>query len=141
MEHYDLLHVKHYHTKIQPATWVKFMELMSLMTVIPSLSTPVTAWSDDHLAAVVCICAVHIQLQLFPFIRFNDGEEILTLLKEQRHRAGQPIANFQSELLLICKELYLIHQSVGSYNVVSVGSQTSQGCRRVWLHFLDSNNM
>lgn len=63
---------------------------------VPALSAPVTVWSDDHLAAVVCICVVHIQLQLLPLIRFNDGEEVLALWTDQ----NQPTANLQSELLL-----------------------------------------
>lgn len=113
--------------------------MISLVTVIPALSAPVTVWSDDHLAAVVCVRVVHIQLQLLPLVGFNDGEQIFTLPTEQRHTAGQPVANIKSTLLLICKAKYLVHDGVGSYNVVSVGPQTGQGCRRVWLHFLDSN--
>ncbi len=70
--------------------------MISLMTVIPALSTPVTVWSDDHLATVVCICAVNIQLQLLPLVGFNDGEQIFTLVAEQRYTAGQPVANFKS---------------------------------------------
>lgn len=63
---------------------------------VPALSTPVTVWSDDHLAAVVCVCVVHIQLQLLPLIGFDDGEEVLTLWTDH----NQPTANLQSVLLL-----------------------------------------
>lgn len=76
---------------------------MPLMSAIPAPSTPVTVGSDDHLAAVVGVCAVHIQLQLFPFITFNNGEEILILSKKQRHPAGQRVSNFQSMSPLVCK--------------------------------------
>lgn len=68
---------------------MKFGKLMPLMSVIPAASPPVTVGSDDHLVAVVGVCAVHVQLQLFPVVTFNNGEEILILLKEQRHPAGQ----------------------------------------------------
>lgn len=71
------------------------------MNVIPALSTPVAVWCDDHLTAVVCVRVVNIQLQLFPFMGFNEGEQIITLLKKQRYTAGQQVSTFKSTLLPI----------------------------------------
>lgn len=93
----------------------------SLTTVIPALSTPVAVWCDEHLTAVVCVRVVNIQLQFLPFIGFNEGEQIITLFKEERHTSDQPVATSKSTLLLI-QSRYLIHGGVSSYNVVSMRS-------------------
>lgn len=61
---------------------------------VPALSTPAAVGGDEHLAAVVCIRAVYVQLQLLPFAPLNYGEEILTLFeKQRRHPADQPNSN------------------------------------------------
>lgn len=52
---------------------------MTVMFSIPAFSTPATVGRDQHLAAVVCVCAVHIHLQLLAFVLFHDGEQIFAL--------------------------------------------------------------
>lgn len=58
----------------------------------PAVSTPATVGRDQHFAAVVHFCVVHIQLQLFALVLFHDGEQIIAL--EEEHRRNQPFADF-----------------------------------------------
>lgn len=61
--------------------------------------------------------------------RSRDSLQV-DLLPTSGHRYYNVTPDLQSQ--------YLVHDCVGSYNVVGVGPQTSQGCRGVWLHLLDS---
>jgi hypothetical protein len=50
---------------------------------LPALSTPFRVWSDDHLPTVVRVSVIYIQLKPFPFMSFNEGEEIFRLRGRQ----------------------------------------------------------
>lgn len=50
-------------------------------TCVPALTAPGAVGGDAHLAAVVQVRAVHVQLQLLPFMLPQHGEEILILFK------------------------------------------------------------
>lgn len=53
-------------------------------TCAPALSAPAAVGGDEHLAAVVQVCAVHIQPQLLPLVLPQHGEEILILFEGTR---------------------------------------------------------
>lgn len=112
-------------------------DFMTVIFSIPALSTPATFGRDQHLAAVVRVRVVHVHLQLFAFIPFHDGEQIFAL---DEGKAGINSSKTFPRLksLLSSVGLYLIHQSVSSYNVVCLGFQTGQGCGGIWFHFLDT---
>lgn len=109
-----------------------------MIFAIPAFSTPGTVGRDQHLAAVVHVRVVHVHLQLFALVLFHNGEQIFGL--EESTDKNEPIANFHSTELpsLISTGLYLVHQSVRSYNVVCLGSQTSQSCGGIRFHILDT---
>lgn len=50
-----------------------------MIFAVPAFATPGTVGPDQHLAAVVRVRAVHVHLQLFAFVLFHDGEQILAL--------------------------------------------------------------
>lgn len=56
--------------------------------IIPAVSAPVRVRGDDHLAAVVCICVVNVELQLLPFVRFDEREQVFVLSREEKYRPG-----------------------------------------------------
>lgn len=57
------------------------MDQLFLVTCVPALTAPAAVGGDAHLAAVVQVRAVHVQLQLLPFMPPQHGEEILILFK------------------------------------------------------------
>lgn len=47
----------------------------------PALSAPCAVGRDDHLPAIIRVRVVHVQLQTFSFVRFNQREKVLRLQK------------------------------------------------------------
>lgn len=61
------------------------------LTSETALSTPVRVWGDDHLAAVVYIRIVNVQLQLLSFMRFDEGEQVFALFGGQKDQENENI--------------------------------------------------
>lgn len=59
------------------------------MPSAPAFSAPATVGRDQHLAAVVRVRVVHVQLQLVAVVLFHGGEQTLAL-EEERGR-NQPL--------------------------------------------------
>lgn len=47
-----------------------------------ALAAPLRVGSDHHLPALILVAVVHVQLQLFAFVRLDEREEVFALVQD-----------------------------------------------------------